>query len=133
MSDVDPQILGELERKTNNELLTTMPLFALSVAIPIAAWQGVLQYDSDAALWFQRSGSLMVLFAVWVEYKLFKLGDLINPTSEDGITFQDLAHRSAQKAKYGSMIKTYKYITALLAISGTIIWGYGDIIRGFCD
>ncbi len=72
----------------------------------------------------------MVLFAVWLEYKLFKIGSLTNPISENGVTFQDMAHRDALNTKYGYILKIYKYITAVLAITGTVIWGYGDIIRG---
>lgn len=130
MAEIDPKILAELERKIKIELLTTLPLLLLSVAIPISAWHGIYKYDTDVTIWFQRSGSLMVLFAVWLEYKLFKISSLTNPISESGVTWQDLAHRDALNAKYDNKLKTYKYITALLAITGTVIWGYGDIIRG---
>ena len=71
----------------------------------------------------------MVLFAVWLEYKLFKISAIANPISGNGVTWQDMAHRDALNAKYGSILKIYKYITAVLAIIGTVIWGYGDIIR----
>ena len=130
MAKIDPKILGRLERKINIELLTTLPLLLLSTAIPIAAWYGVWQYDKEVTIWFQRSGSLMVLFAVWLEYKLFKISSLSSPISDNGVTWQDQAHRDALNTNYGNMLKLYKYITAVLAITGTIIWGYGDILRG---
>ena len=130
MAEINPKILAGLERKIKIELITTLPLLVLSVAIPISAWHGIFKYDADVNIWFQRSGSLMVLFAVWLEYKLFKISNLTNPTSESGVTWQDLAHRDALNTKYDNKIKIYKYITAVLAIIGTVIWGYGDIIRG---
>ena len=129
MAEINPKILAKLERKIKGELLTTLPILFLSLAVPISAWHGVFQYDTDVTIWFQRSGSLMVLFAVWLEYKLFKISAIANPISGNGVTWQDMAHRDALNEKYGSILKIYKYITAVLAIIGTVIWGYGDIIR----
>lgn len=128
MAEINPKLLGELKRKINIELLTTLPLLFLSIAIPIAAWHGVYQYDEDVTIWFQRSGSLMVFFSVWLEYKLFKISNLTNPISKDGLTFEDLAHRDALNNHYGVRLKSYKYVSAVLAIIGTVIWGYGDIL-----
>ena len=130
MSDVNPQKLGEQKREINFELLITLPLLLLSIIIPIAAWHGVFQYDEDVTLWFQRSGSLMVLFSVWAEYNLFKIDKLTKPTNEEGVSFEDFAHRAALDTDYGTIIKFYKLITAILAVIGTVIWGYGDILRG---
>ncbi len=130
MAEIDPRILARLERKINIELLTTLPFLLLSTAIPIAAWHGVWQYDKEVTIWFQRSGSLMVLFAVWIEYKLFKISSLSNPISDNGVTWQDQAHSDALNTNYRNMLKIYKYLTAALAITGTVIWGYGDILRG---
>lgn len=130
MAKIDTKILRELERKITTKLLTTLPLLLLTVAIPISAWHGIYQVDVDVTSWFQRSGSLMVLFAVWVEYKLFTISNLTNPISENGETYQDQAHSDALNLRYGNILKSFKYVTAVLAISGTVIWGYGDIIRG---
>ena len=130
MAKPNPKFLGQLESKINKELFTSLPLLLLSLAIPISAWHGVFQYDEDVAIWFQRSGSLMVLFAVWVEFKLFTINDLTNPISENGVTYQDQAHSDVLNTKYSKILKSIKIIVAMLAITGTVIWGYGDIIRG---
>jgi hypothetical protein len=131
MAEINKKVFAELDRKIKFELFSTLPLLLLSVVIPILAWYGIYQYDTDVSIWFQRSGSLTVLFAVWLEFKLFKITNLIKPISKNGLTYQDLAHRAALNTKYGNRLKTYKHITAGLAIAGTVIWGYGDIIRKF--
>jgi len=73
------------------------------------------------ATWFQRSGSLIVVCALWLEFNLFKVNDLVNPTgiiTEDGDRFF---------IRYGRYFSTLKYVGAVVALIGTIIWGYGDL------
>ncbi|MBY6213267.1 hypothetical protein KUV95_17095 [Microbulbifer agarilyticus] len=118
-----------LKKKIRSELITAIPLLILAILVPIAAWHGILQYGNDLPLWFQRSGSITVLFAVWVEFKLFSLSGLTNPISPNGQTFSDLKNRDVLTSKYGKRISHLKYVAAILAISGTAIWGYGDILR----
>ncbi len=87
-----------------------------------------MQYDPKIEIWFQRSGSMMVLFAVWVEFKLFTMANFTSPVSEKGLTIGDTIEGGELKLKYGGVITTLKYIAAALALMGTLIWGYGDII-----
>lgn len=129
MAKVDPKILSKIESRISKELFLIILLLVLSAIIPICAWHGFLQQDEEVSIWFQRSGSLMVLFAVWAEYKLFKIHGLTNPMSRNGETYQDLAHKGALKTKYGTMLITINFISAVLVISGTVIWGYGDLLR----
>ena len=68
MAKADPKILSEIESRINKELFIIIPLLVLSAVIPICAWHGFFQQDEEVSIWFQRSGSLMVLFAVWAEY-----------------------------------------------------------------
>ena len=130
MAKVDPVILAKIESSISAELFIIIPLLTLSAVIPICAWYGFLQQDDNVSIWFQRSGSLTVLFAVWAEYKLFKIRKLTNPMSEGGETWQDLAHQGALKTKYGKMFNVINFISVILVILGTVIWGYGDLFRG---
>ena len=129
MAEKNPEILRHLEQRIDRELLATFPFLVFSIAVPMSAWYGVMQLDDDANLWFQRSGSLVVLFAVWIEYRLFKIGSLTKPTSEHGLTYQDQVHRDALISRYGKKIRSYRTLTATIAIVGTVVWGYGDILR----
>lgn len=130
MAKSNPTIIAAIESSISKELFIIILLLAFSAVIPICAWYGFLQQDDDVSIWFQRSGSLMVLFAVWAEYKLFKVHRLTMPMSEGGETYQDAAHTGELKTKYGKILNVINFISAILVIMGTVIWGYGDIFRG---
>ncbi|HHF2982673.1 TPA: hypothetical protein ACPJ0L_003636 [Vibrio alginolyticus] len=120
--------LVEIKKKIKRELLTSVPILLLSFIFPILAWFGVFQLEDNSAIWFQRSGSVTVLFAVWVEFKLFKLAGLTNPISENGKTYDDMRKSDYLQTHNSKKIQIIKYLAAVLAISGTAIWGYGDLI-----
>ncbi|KYN82192.1 hypothetical protein ATY35_19695 [Vibrio cidicii] len=120
--------LVEMKKKVERELLTSVPILLLAFTFPILAWFGVFQLEDNSAIWFQRSGSVTVLFAVWVEFKLFKLAGLINPISENGKTYDDMLKSDYLQTHNSKKIQIIKCLAAVLAISGTVIWGYGDLI-----
>ncbi|CAH8239249.1 hypothetical protein [Vibrio aestuarianus] len=120
--------LSEIKKKVKRELLTSAPILLLAFIFPILAWFGVFQLEDNSAIWFQRSGSVTVLFAVWVEFKLFKLAGLTNPISENGKTYDDMRKSDYLQTHNSKKIQIIKYLAAVLAISGTVIWGYGDLI-----
>lgn len=130
MAKPDPIILAAIKRRINKQLSIVLLLLTLSAVIPVCAWHGLMQQDSEVSLWFQRSGSLMVLFAAWAEYVLFKIHKLTKPMSDGGETFQDMAHKGVLVTKYRTALNIINVITASLVIIGTVIWGYGDIVRG---
>ena len=74
--------------------------------------------------WFQRSGSVMVIVAVWAEVKLSGIYGMLNPTgwiTEDG---------DALRNEYGSFYTFLVWSVAIVAAAGTLIWGYGDLLIG---
>ncbi|MCU7928332.1 MAG: hypothetical protein KZQ97_18100 [Candidatus Thiodiazotropha sp. (ex Dulcina madagascariensis)] len=130
MAKPDPIILASIEGSINKELFVISFLLVISAVIPICAWYGFFQQDKDVSIWFQRSGSLTVLFAVWAEYKIFKVHTLTMPMSDGGETYQDAAHTGVLKTKYGNKLSVINFVSVTLVIIGTIIWGYGDLFRG---
>ena len=116
-----------LDKSIKNELLTSIPLFIFAILIPTLAWRGWFQLDENVGTWFQRSGSLMVLFAVWIEFKLFKITNSTNPISANGQTWDNLEVGSRLRIKYGKTIQKLKFLAAALALIGTLVWGYGDL------
>ena len=129
MAKPDPIILAGIESRISKELYVIGFLLFISALIPICAWHGFFQQDLDVSIWFQRSGSLTVLFAVWAEYKIFKVHTLTMPMSEGGETYQDAAHTGVLKTKYGKKLNAINFVSVSLVILGTIIWGYGDLFR----
>ena len=129
MAKPDPKILAGIESSISKELFVISILLFISAVIPICAWYGFLQQDKDVSIWFQRSGSLTVLFAVWAEYKIFKVHTLTVPMSEGGETYQDAAHTGVLKTMYGKKLNVINFVSVSLVIIGTIIWGYGDLFR----
>lgn len=120
--------LVEIKKKIKRELWTSFYILGLAFIFPILAWFGVFQLEDNSAIWFQRSGSVTVLFAVWVEFKLFKLAGLTNPISKKGKTYGDMSKSDYLQTHDSKKIQFIKYLAAIWAISGTVIWGYGDLI-----
>jgi len=106
-----------------SELLKCIPLFLIPLAAAIAAYNSVLiPCEENPDIWFQRSGSIVVVFAVWIEYKLFGINGYINPTGS--ITSWDAINNE----NYGTIHKVASGLATILAVSGTVIWGYGDLL-----
>ncbi|MGF1804347.1 hypothetical protein L4C31_03745 [Aliivibrio sifiae] len=120
--------LIDIKKKVNLRILTSVIVLLLGLSGPIFAWFGVFQLETNSDIWFQRSGSITVLFAVWAEYKLFKLAELTNPISESGKTWDDMRKSDELQISYSKYIQGIKYFAAVLAIAGTVIWGYGDLL-----
>jgi len=116
-----------LDSKIRLKLITATPVLLIALALPILGWNGFLQYEQNGATWFARSGSLMVILAVWLEFKLFAVSSLFSHVSEGGGTWGEMIDGDILKAKYRKIVTVFKYFAAALAIIGTIIWGYGDI------
>jgi hypothetical protein len=129
MAKPDPTTIAGIEERIRTAISIISILLIISTTIPVCAWYGFLQQDADISIWFQRSGSLTVLFAVWAEYKIFKIHALTMPMSEEGETYQDAAHTGLLKSKYGTMLNVINFVSVTLVIIGTIIWGYGDLFR----
>lgn len=96
----------------------------LSVSFVWVLFSCFFPLTDDEAMWFARSGAIMVLFSVAVEFKLTrKHKKKIN-------TSMYLAGRgqpvTARATKEQTLVGN---IAHLFIIIGTIIWGYGDLIH----
>jgi len=104
-------------------LWTTLPIIILTIAIPIIALcaPDLMPEKETIGSWFQRSGSIVVALAVWIEIKNESISGYIHPTGLVSSEYGEF------KKKYGSCFNSIKLIGFSFAILGTIIWGYGDI------
>tara|TARA_R100000501_G_C2547623_1_gene63670 strand:- start:9 stop:284 length:276 start_codon:yes stop_codon:yes gene_type:complete len=85
----------------------------------ISAFVPIYPGEESQGTWFQRSGAVVVLLGVWVEFKLFPLS-----------TYFDKSAYAVPVKLPTSYHLAYKYLsttTIFLVITGTIIWGYGDL------
>lgn len=85
------------------------------------AWANTTETN---ATWFQRSGSLVVLFAALAEYVVFKTYDYISPSEAAYVVPFDTPKW------YKKLYNAISIMGLVLLVSGTVIWGYGDYIHG---
>ena len=110
------------ERKIKQRLVICIGLFLLAVAIPLVSLFTELRPSSESlGIWFQRSGSIIVLLAVMIEFNLFKIGSEL---SSNGRVDNEL-HILIDK--FSSLKVWFSFFSSVLVIIGTVIWGYGDL------
>ena len=115
--------MAEEEAKIKKELWWSVPLLILLLIVPFLSFSNILNYSGDSnQVWFQRSGAVMVILAVWIEIKLFAINGDVFPSGL--ITEQE----DRLSKKYQSKYQIVKYLGFVGAVSGTLIWGYGDLI-----
>ncbi len=92
--------------------LSSFFLVLLGVLAPIVVLYSVWIPETETyASWFQRSGSVLVIFSILSQLSLLK------------------AHRKpvVNVDIYRKFYNPLSLLTVLLAIIGTAIWGYGDL------
>lgn len=115
--------IEKAESDITKAIYISVPLIIFGVLAPILSYYSVfIPEDEKRAVWFQRSGSLSVLFGVWIEYNLSKVNEHIN-LSGLWVTEQETL-RDEYNLKYSIV----QYVGIFLAVMGTLIWGYGDIL-----
>jgi len=84
-----------------------------------------MPFTKNEEVWFARSGAVMVLLAVIVEYRLNnEVVKKISNTIQTAILTKLPITVSIQKER-----KLIAKITHSFVILGTLIWGYGDLIK----
>lgn len=119
--------VAKAKRTIRRSLITTLPLFAITALIPVAAlsFPSLIPEADNMGTWFQRCGAVVVALAITIEAKNNLISGYIYPTGLSTSDFDKL------KELYGLYFNIYKWGGFLLAIVGTIIWGYGDLL--FCN
>lgn len=114
--------LSDLRESLSKDYWLEWTLTALAVLPALGSlllcWQ-----LSDGGTWFQRSGSLMVLFAVWLEFRQAKaaIRKIIENATQSILAV-------APSFRMDPVQSLFQNIAIGLAILGTIIWGYGDLL-----
>lgn len=109
-------------------LLKASVFYLIALPIPFLAYYGVLMpVEDQLAVWFQRSGSLITIFAVIAELTMLKIPEIINAdgnTLIGNVMYAPFDQGTIQE----KLFIFYRYLGGFLIILGTIIWGYGDLI-----
>ena len=75
------QRFNEQQLKVQKGFYIAIALFIVAIALPLLALAGVLKpVQESLGTWFQRSGSLTVLFAAMAEYSIVKLYAILWPS-----------------------------------------------------
>jgi len=113
-----------LESKIKTIFNICLILIIPTIAFATIGYFGIMKPESeDLSAWFQRSGSLIVMLSVIVEFQLFSIHTSLNTSR---LAFDQY---EALKKKYGRKHLVYSVLTVSVAIIGTVIWGYGDLFR----
>lgn len=76
------------------------------------------------AHWFGRSGAVVVLLSVWVETRNYATQQRLNDCRQSAAGF---VGGSPQDWSMPQRRKILEYVTLFIILSGTLIWGYGDL------
>lgn len=110
----------EQDAKFNRGVVCIFLLVA--ILIPILSLFGVLKPATESlGIWFQRSGSLIVLFGSIAEYFSIQMHNVFSPTL---LANEPLFNT---RAIYCLQAKKLMAISALFILTGTVVWGYGDL------
>jgi hypothetical protein len=98
----------------------------IGVSILVAVVSVVADYYSTDYNWFARSGSVVVLLAAFVE---FKISSHIYDDIQRAQFMQTKVKMSVPYKARPTKSKLKVSLAAhILLVTGTIIWGYGDLI-----
>ena len=95
----------------------------LLIALAWGVCSFIFAYNTNNGGWFSRSGSVIVLICVIVE---FRLGNLRQLGFNDAI--KAFEHDILISGQLPETKKLICWLAHLQVIIGTLIWGYGDLL-----
>ena len=88
----------------------------------------VASFVSGDGHWFQRSGSLLVLFSVVLE---FRQTQMARPSASKDVFVN--GQPTAISRNTPAFRKCLHYYALLAIVIGTVIWGYGDLLFSYSE
>ncbi|UCV28108.1 hypothetical protein [Ferribacterium limneticum] len=124
-------------------VLSSIPLL-LVAALAATAYSVYFDWGTSSWVWFQRSGSLLALAGAVLGYRsIVRLGvhgvGGASPTFLKAtlVSIDDSGQRQMAKVSYdeetlstlrqAAVDRNAGYVGAYMMVSGTVIWGYGDL------
>ncbi len=110
------------EPKILKERKLFLLFISLSIVPPLfSLFEFLMPATENFSTWFQRSGSIMVVFALLAEMRAYNMTMVLKP----GVPVEP--HFTKAKSKYSWQIQLSNISAFTLIAFGTLIWGYGDI------
>ena len=108
-------------RKVNILFLISVIAIIIAVTIPTFAHLGLLKPAQEPLhIWFQRSGSLMIIICVALDTTALVTHSTLN---------YSWCKFFNEKKKFHIIVhRTLTVIAIILTVLATFIWGYGDLI-----
>ena len=101
-------------------------LLAASVFAPIYSWSGWRPAGENPGIWFQRSGAITTIFSL-LSVTILTMGT--NTLHKPG-TWGD-KQKLEVLDEFGLRFSIAEWSSLGLTITGTFIWGYGDLIHSY--
>ena len=110
------------DKRTLLNFLVPAVFCALSLLVPLTRLtiSALRPVSQPFPTWFGRSGSIMCVFALIAQYKIGLF--------EQGIRGTAFAESWAIHRRYAKRIALVNRASLALAILGTLVWGYGDLL-----
>ncbi|MEH6357442.1 MAG: hypothetical protein V7745_00525 [Pseudomonadales bacterium] len=116
-------VLGYTPFKCYRDFWFSIILIIAALIIPLGASIGIIKPGNETInIWFQRSGSITVLLSLVAEYVISRLHGIIRPAGLSSTETEKI------RKKLENPLMILRYIGGAVAVAGTIIWGYGDIL-----
>ena len=115
---------SDRQTQARREIRVSLLLCVCAVLPPLLSWPGGLRlpiaHADTPGLWFDRSGAMMTVFAIFAQFRVGELSTIIA-----GGTF---AESWDLYRKYTGWRTALWRASTALAVVGTLIWGYGDLL-----
>jgi hypothetical protein len=125
-------------------VLSSVP-FLLAAALAATAYSIYLDWGTASWVWFQRSGSLLALAGAVLSYRsIVRLGvdgvggaypvaikgTAVSVDSSGPVQMVKVSYDAETLAilRQASIDRVAGYVGAYMMVSGTVIWGYGDLV-----
>ncbi|TLF51759.1 hypothetical protein FEI13_07390 [Halomonas urmiana] len=101
-------------------LIEALLMLLAVVPVMVSAYASLVTGDGH---WFQRSGALMVLFSIGVEYHRKHLRDCLESDGRHWLVSSSTPARLVRR-----FWRAIPFVCYLAIVVGTLIWSYGDLL-----
>jgi hypothetical protein len=98
---------------------------SVAIVVPIFAFYSYLKPATESiASWFQRSGAITSIFAIFCQLRINNFLEKVRGTAfAESWTMFNLFKRP---------LSIINYVVIIIAIFGSLVWGYGDLFLKLC-
>ena len=97
----------------------------LFIAYVIMLVSAIASVKTGNALWFSRSGSLVVLISAFIQFRNYSTQQKLNEIAQESTAYYGA---EPEKWKIPKIRKTFDKVVLFTIVLGTVVWGYGDLL-----